>query len=134
MDLNDFKLFKALSARMHWLQARQRVLAENVANADTPRYKAMDLKPISFKTALSESTSGGIALRQTHGGHFGASGSRPANMIKPEMQDYRGNATGNNVVLEEEMMKSAETAADYRLATTIYKKSVGLFRLAIAKT
>jgi flagellar basal-body rod protein FlgB len=132
MDLNNFKLFKALGARMQWLQGRQRVLAENVANADTPNFKAMDLRPMSFKNTLSM-TSTGMQMKRTQAGHIGAGSDGAVDVkITTDSQHFSANATGNTVVLEEEMMKSAQTAADYQLATNIYKKSVGLFRLAIS--
>ena len=133
MDLNQFKVFKALGARMNWLQSRQRVLAENVANSDTPGYKAMDIRPLSFKNTLATAQSN-LNLRKTHQAHFGASNGDSSVRVVTERVDFEGNASGNNVVLEEEMMKSAETATDYRLAANLYKKSVGLLRLAISRS
>lgn len=132
MYLDQFKLFKVLSTQMSWLQSRQRVLAENVANADTPKFRAKDIKPLSFVSNLSN-VSSSIEMRKTHANHLSA-GNRDIDIkIEIERQDFRSNATGNNVILEEEMMKSAQTSADYQLATSLYKKSVGLFRLAISK-
>jgi flagellar basal-body rod protein FlgB len=48
MDTGTLPLFKAMSQRMSWLGERQKTLAQNVANADTPKYLAKDLKPMSF--------------------------------------------------------------------------------------
>jgi flagellar basal-body rod protein FlgB len=132
MDLDHFKLFKALGARMNWLQNRQRVLAENVANADTPGFKAKDLRPLTFKNTMMRMTVS-MRLNTTHQAHIGITGEEMNVKVITERQNSQGNVTGNNVVLEEEMMKSAETAADYQLATSLYKKSVGLLRLAISR-
>ncbi len=133
MDLNQFKLFKALGARMDWLQSRQRVLAENVANADTPGYKSKDIRPLSFKSNLA-GTSSKHNLTTTDAAHFRSSGGDANVRIVTSMTGSEGSATGNNIVLEEEVMKSARTATDYQLATNLYKKSVGLLRLAISKS
>ena len=109
------------------------VLAENVANADSPNYKTKDIKPLSFKNTLSM-TSTGLHMSKTNEAHFAAGNDNTSIKIQKRSQDFQSNATGNNVVLEEEMMKAAETSADYQLATNLYKKSVGLFRLAISKS
>ena len=45
MDLNKIPVMDAIVKKMNWLNRRQRVIAENVANADTPGYLARDLKP-----------------------------------------------------------------------------------------
>src|SRR5487761_1715476 len=56
MDLSQVPLFAALSKRMAWLTERQTVLAQNVANADTPGYVAQDLPEPDFRKYLARST------------------------------------------------------------------------------
>ena len=51
MPISDMPIFSMLRTRMQWHQERQRVLAENVANADTPRFRPHDLKPLDFGQA-----------------------------------------------------------------------------------
>jgi len=53
MDIGHIPLFAAFSKRMAWLTARQTVLAENVANANTPGYMAKDLKELDFKNRIN---------------------------------------------------------------------------------
>ena len=48
MELQDLPLLTMLRQRMTWLNQRQDLLAQNVANSDTPRYVARDLKPLDF--------------------------------------------------------------------------------------
>ena len=48
MPVSDIPLFSMLRTRMQWHQERQKVLAENVANADTPNFRTRDLKPLDF--------------------------------------------------------------------------------------
>lgn len=42
--------------------------------------------------------------------------------------------SGNGVELQKELMKVSETSMDYQLATNIYKKQVGLFRMILGRT
>jgi flagellar basal-body rod protein FlgB len=57
MPISDIPILSMLRTRMQWHQERQRVLAENVANADTPDYRARDLAPPNFERALQTSLS-----------------------------------------------------------------------------
>ena len=57
MDLSQIPLFAALSKRMSWLADRQAVLAQNVANADTPGYAARDLREPDFRKYLTQTRS-----------------------------------------------------------------------------
>ena len=52
MDLPAIPLLSMLKERMSWLNQRQNVLSQNVANIDTPGYTARDLKPVDFEKAL----------------------------------------------------------------------------------
>ncbi len=67
MALSDIPILSMLRTRMR-PQARQQVLAENVANADTPNYQAKDLAPPDFQREL---TTASLALQRTSPGHIG---------------------------------------------------------------
>src|SRR6266478_707903 len=79
MDLNGIPLFSLISGRMSWLSARQSVLAENVANGDTPNFVARDLKPVDFQSVLAGQGIGSTQLTTTNVRHFEihASGAAP---------------------------------------------------------
>jgi len=132
MDLTNLKLFKAVNTRMHWLNERQRIVAQNVANADTPNYAARDMAPIDFKAILRDQQR--MQLASTHQGHHAGKGSGIVGEgVLGEKQSFGSTPTGNNVVLEEEMLKVTEIASDYTMMTNLYRKGVGLLRLAISK-
>ena len=65
-------LFDLLSTRQRWLAQREAVLTRNVANADTPSFKPLDLKPGSFAKALARQVDpqGAVGLAVTHPGHI----------------------------------------------------------------
>jgi flagellar basal-body rod protein FlgB len=131
MDLTQLKLFKTMNTRMHWLNQRQKVLAENVANADTPKYAARDLSPIDFQSILRDRIQS-TDMSRTHQLHQEGRPTGAGAVVLGEKQHFQATPTGNSVVLEEEMIKVAETTSDYETMTNLYRKAVGLFRIAIS--
>ena len=132
MDLGNLGLFKLMSRKMGWLSQRQEVLAQNIANADTPQFKGKDLKPFSFRDALSDSRR--LTPVSTDSSHL--KGTVPAGGMAQEQRvrnPYETAPDGNNVVLEEQMMKTSQTGMDYQTITNLYKKQVGLIRTAIGR-
>ena len=114
---------------MNWLGNRQTVLAENVANANTPGYTEKDLKEPDFSALLGKASSS-IQLAATEPGHFLAPAS--GNGI-PGTIDTTTDRTlnGNGVSIEAQMMKVSENAADYALTTTLYKQNLALFKTVL---
>jgi flagellar basal-body rod protein FlgB len=133
MPVSDLPIFSMLRTRMHWHQERQRVLAENVSNADTPKFRPKDLKPLDFGSQVAAGQrSGQVALASTNPAHITASsgtGAFPTN--RPDKYDVR--PAGNAVNLEDEMMKVASNQMDYQAAVSLYSRSMGLFRTALGK-
>jgi flagellar basal-body rod protein FlgB len=131
MDLDKISLVKAITRRMDWLGERQRVLAENVANADTPGYRPKDLKQVSFSELVRGSqVSGGVAATQA--GHFrGLTGRSSDHWRNTTAKGYETSPNGNSVSLEQQMMSVAETQAEHGLMTNLYRKQVGMLRKAM---
>ena len=130
MNLPDVPLLSLLRERMNWLNQRQDVLSQNVANADTPGYVARDLKPQDFGDILSGETSRGSALTATDPRHIATSsltGSRFDDMATPDQANPNGNAVG----LEQEMIKVSDTQAQFQAAANLYAKAMGMMRTAI---
>lgn len=130
MALGDIPLFGMIKDRMHWLTERQRVLSQNVANADTPGYAARDLKKQNFGAVLNAHgpVLKPVRTNEMHIGPGGATGTKPKSEERP---DSETTPTGNSVVLEEQMIKVAETQVDYEMVTGLYSKSLGLLRTAL---
>ena len=132
MDLMRIPLFEALAKRMTWLGDRQTVLAENVANADTPGYVARDLKPPDFKTLLGAQSQKQVNLVTTQPGHIGIQRTA-ASMAEPETGEDRS-INGNAVSLEEQMMKVSQTANDFALTTSLYRANLGLIKSVLGRS
>ncbi|MBL8835735.1 MAG: flagellar basal body rod protein FlgB [Alphaproteobacteria bacterium] len=131
MDLNRTPLFQMITQRMGWLTERQRVIAQNVANADTPGYQARDLRPQDFSRALAQ-TRTRIVPTTTDGNHLSRSTSTSTS--RPErIRAGETTLSGNSVQLEQEMMKAADSAVDYQLASNLYRRHLNLLRTVVGR-
>ncbi|HEX5777302.1 MAG TPA: flagellar basal body rod protein FlgB [Xanthobacteraceae bacterium] len=130
MPVTDLPLFSMLKTRMYWLNERQKVLAENVANADTPGFRGRDLKQLDFHEALR--STGEVKLATTAPGHIGGS-TGTSQFPMDNRGGFETTPRGNAVVLEDEMMKVAQTQMDYQAATALYSRSLGLIKTALGR-
>ena len=129
MDLNGVPLFSLLTNRMSWLSTRQSVLAQNVANADTPNYVARDIKPMDFDSMLSDQKGTGMTV--TNARHLDIRAQR-GNAFEEQDAEGEGGTPGGNVVsVEQEMIKLSDTQIQYQTATNLYQKAVNMFRTAL---
>ena len=132
--LGDLPFFSALKTQMKWHSARQSVLAENIANADTPRYGARDLQRINHEATFSVSKPMATAPARTDSKHIAG---RP--VTGSDTADSRRGPTfeitpeGNSVVLEEEVMKMTANQLDYQAVATLYQKSLSMLRMAVSR-
>ncbi|MGI9383157.1 MAG: flagellar basal body rod protein FlgB [Methyloligellaceae bacterium] len=134
MALGDLKLFSFLKTKMQWHQARQRVLAENVANADTPRYRPNDLKPVPFESGLAVSGLGSVLPARTNVAHIKGAAMQSEGAFKASRgTGWEVTPAGNAVVLEEQMIKVSENQFDFQMASTLYSRSMGLLRTAVGR-
>lgn len=133
MDLSNIGFFKAISAKMDWLTQRQQVVAQNIANADTPDFKALDITPFSFKQTAATAMANEVV--RTNSMHLAAHGGKGGgSKVQNERKPWEVSPSSNGVVIEEQMMKSAETATDYQLITNLYRKNVGMIRAALGRS
>ncbi len=133
MDLNKLTLFGMVKKRMDWLTQRQEVLSQNIANADTPGYKARDLKGVDFKRLIGRQRRS-LNMATTEPGHITGREKRETEFgDEKSRKPYETAINGNSVVLEEQMAKINETGIAHRLATQLYKKNLSMFAIAIGK-
>jgi len=131
MPISDIPILSMLRERMEWHQERQRVLAENVANADTPNYQAKDLAQPDFERQVSLAS---VSLATTTPGHIsGGSGGGVPQFETDTDSRYQVRPRGNTVTHEDEMMKVASNQMDFEAVTNLYTRSLALIKLAIGK-
>ncbi len=134
MGVDDIPLFQMLKGRLGYLDQRQKVIAANVANVNTPNYTPSDLKPFSFQAQL-KAVSTGLAPTQTNPAHIGGSKSSAAasggTVWAPQKApDSEATLDGNQVVLEDEMIKMTDARTNYDAAVTFYQQAMNLLRTA----
>jgi flagellar basal-body rod protein FlgB len=133
MAIADIPALAALRTRMQWHQQRQRILAENISNSDTPNFKPRDLvEPKLSASSAPGGATGALALARTDAGHMTLSGGDSAFGVDRKAF-YETRPAGNSVSMEDEMMKVAANQMDYQAATTLYSKSLGLLMTAIGR-
>lgn len=134
MGLMDLPVFAALTDKMRWHQARQGLLAENVANADNPGFRGRDLKQYNFGDRVNMVSSPEVLTRATQPRHFTSSIGASSGFADQKMANFEVTPRGNGVTLEDEMMKVTTNMMDYQAATNLYQKSVRILRTAMGKT
>jgi flagellar basal-body rod protein FlgB len=126
-------LFGALSDKMRWHQTRQGLLAENIANAETPRFRGRDLTPFSIDDGTMPRQSS-VATLTTNSMHIVADGVEPQNFNARALNNFEVTPEGNGITLEDEMMKVTNNQMDFQAVTTLYNRSVRLLRTALGRS
>ena len=126
MDPADIGLFSLAERRLAWVDQRQALLSQNIANADTPGYRSKDLSP--FAAHL-----GRLALNPSEGGSqsLGTSFTAPGQVA---IRAHERAVDGNTVGLEDQLAKVADSDGAQQLVTGLYHKYVGLFMTAFGKS
>ncbi|MCB9988753.1 MAG: flagellar basal body rod protein FlgB [Rhodospirillales bacterium] len=134
MTTQNIGLMKALAAKMDYLDQRQNVLSQNIANSDTPSYQPKDLLPVDFGTVLKRVTKeNAVRPETTNAMHMPSPGkiADPKNRAQKEV--YEVAPAENAVIIEEQMLKASKNMMDYNLMTSLYQKNVGMLRTALGR-
>jgi flagellar basal-body rod protein FlgB len=135
MSINDLPMLSALRTKMQWHQERQRVLAENISNSDTPYFKPRDLVEPKFDRDGSSigGSMGSLAMLRTSGSHIASAAGAPTFGGDGGKSGFQTRPAGNAVNLEDQMLKVSANQMDYAAATSLYSRSLGLLKTAIGK-
>lgn len=126
-------IFQAIVRRMQWLGQRQGVLAQNIANADTPDFRPQDLKHGPFERILSRAIAA-VQPAATHPAHLqGRSPKNGAAQSEDQRNTFETAPSGNAVVIDEQLIKVAETQMDYQTMTNLYRKHTDMLRAALGR-
>jgi flagellar basal-body rod protein FlgB len=110
----DTPYFSLLRARLDFLGQRQKLIAENIANASTPGYTPRDVDAAAFEKAMERA----------------ASGSRVPSVKIVSRPDSETTLDGNSVVLEDQAMRAMEVRMQFETGLSLYQKGLQLMRLA----
>lgn len=127
--------FAVYSQALDLRAKRHQVLASNIANADTPNYKARDF---SFEGAMQSALGqrlgeGGVAMARTHAGHLGVSGPGAAANLQYR-KETQSAVDGNTVDMDVERSQIAENAMQYQILTQLIGDKFKGLRTAMSST
>lgn len=135
MDLDNLKLFKLAMTRMDWATQRQRVLSQNISNADTPDYRPKDLNPVDFKQVLRNQMAAPVQVARTNPNHLkGTIQEQEKFRDISQRKTFEASPDGNQVVVEEQMQKVSDTRAAYDTAVTLMQANFKMLSIAIKGT
>lgn len=146
MDLQSLALYKMSNEKMRWAAQRQAVIAQNIANGDTPNFMPSDIEPLKFKDFVGENT-GHVQMTRTNSMHRTAN-SGDAKMVKTNPNHMSPDADGkskakesrrpfetsidkNGIILEEQMAKMDTTRGQHEQASALFKKNLALLGVAM---
>ena len=131
---------QGVAQAMRHLSDRQRVIAQNIANSETPGYRARDVEKPDFSRLVAASggaagaprvarpqvqlTTGMTALGASKISGGGVIFDRDVSETKPD---------GNNVTLEDQLLRMGQTQADFTALSGLYRKQMGLLRSALGR-
>ena len=126
----NMTLFRMAGSSARHAGIRQAIVAQNVANADTPNYAARDIPSFAELATLP---GGRPAVRATRGGHlFGQM--TPASLAGAETRGGDVAPNGNSVSLEAEMLRSVEVQRAHNRALAIYRSAMNVLRASVSRS
>ncbi|KJS34741.1 MAG: flagellar basal-body rod protein FlgB [Rhodospirillaceae bacterium BRH_c57] len=134
MEFDKLAIFRMARMKMDWTAQRQKVLAQNIANADTPGYRAQDLRELDFKRMALDAVDTTPKTAVTNPAHV--AGGLPHVGPYREVTDRRTFETsidGNPIVLEEQMEKLSRSRSSYSLALSLIKKNITMLNTALGR-
>ncbi|MGE4312965.1 MAG: flagellar basal body rod protein FlgB [Pseudobdellovibrionaceae bacterium] len=132
MSIQNISLFQALGAKIDYLDRRQDVISQNIANADTPNYKAHDMTKADFGTMVQNVTHDKrVRLAATDAGHFGLANRAPNSKDRAAKDVYEIAPGKNSVILDEQLLNANKVAIDHNLMMNLMKKNLAMISTAI---
>lgn len=133
MDFGKLPIFSVLSQRLSWLGKRQQVLAHNIANADTPGFRAQDVVEPKFKEILRGSGPSAVQMSATSAMHMGGRGEASQTHKVVEDRSTELSLSGNSVALDDQVLKVTKTSMDHQLTVNLYRKHIAMIKMALGR-
>lgn len=130
MSIGSTTLFGMIHDKVNWLNQRHRVLAQNVANANTPNYRAKDIRNLDFSSHFRKYQDG-FELSQTNGSHLHRSDSSPYTQYQTHYT-HEVSPDGNGVSLEEQVFKLNAVQSEHNLAVSLMRKYHSMYNQALS--
>lgn len=129
--MQPIQLFELAARQAEWLSVRQEVVAGNIANANTPKFKSKDVTP--FDAVLDRTQA--VPMARTNPAHF-ASNELSTNVEIEEEdlnQEIGIQESGNTVSLAQELTKTGEIKRQHELSTGLVKSFHGMMMMVVKR-
>ncbi len=135
MTIENISLFQAMNAKMNYLTERQKVISQNIANADTPNYVSQDLAKADFSKILSnvDKNKMHVSLDSSNPNHLAAPNQSPNPKAGINKAPYEVKPDGNSVTIEEQMVKSNDVQMNYALMINLYRDSADMIKTSLGR-
>ncbi len=138
MTTENIGLFQAMNAKMQYLDQRQKVISQNIANADTPDYKPRDLTNVDFGTVLKnvqkdDSKVPAVRMAATNANHLPTNNAVEKARINKQKLVYETAPDKNGVVMEEQLVKANDVQMNYNLMLNLYKSNMDMMKSALGR-
>lgn len=137
MSIQNLPLMKAMASKVQYLERRQGVISQNIANADTPNYQSKDLTKVDFGAVLKSvsHTSGvrPVSLQVTNSMHMGSPNEAKNAKENKDRMTYEVAPDSNGVIIEEQLVKAGEIQMDYNLLTGLMSKTGMMYKTALGR-
>ena len=131
-------ILSGIRRQMETLSDRQRVIAQNIANSETPGFKARMVEDADFSDLLGNSGTGGIRVAKPRveltAGMKGLGAIQPAGagiVLDKDISETKPD--GNNGTLEDQLLKLGQVQADFSAMTNLYRKQLSMLKTAVGK-
>ncbi|PPD45579.1 MAG: flagellar basal body rod protein FlgB [Methylocystis sp.] len=124
--MEPVRLFTLIEQQRSWLSTRQSLVAQNIANADTPGYKAQDILP--FETAMARSA---LEMAGADRLHMRPSQAETLSTAVKESEGWETTLSGNSVSPEQEMIKAGQIRGAFTLDTNLMRAFHGMLMSAV---
>lgn len=124
-----------MNAKMGYLAERQKVISQNVANADTPGYMSQDLKKVDFSKLVENISKNKmhITMETSNPMHQLAPDQTPNPKMAKSKEPYEVKPDGNSVVLEEQMVKASDVQMNYSMMLNLYRDTADMIKTSLGK-
>lgn len=129
LPVEPIHLFGLVRSHAEWASVRQATISANIANADTPGFKAKDVEP--FSVTLDKTH---LTMAATRPGHLGVDASKVATSEAGKADSWDITHSGNSVSMDQELAKAAEVQRVYSLDTSIARSFHRMFLTSVRTT
>lgn len=134
MEFSSLPLMEMMTKKMSWLSRRTEVISQNVAHADTPNFRARDLKKVSFQDMVrKEAQTAGFAPKRTSTAHLVGLNTNMPYRVEASPDSYETSIDDNDVSIEQQLTKLGETQMSYQMTLNLYRKHLEMIRTSLTR-